>query len=91
MTKDGAHCVDKNFWIVLCFTYKDKDFVYCERIAKMAYVINTDECIACGACEAECPEGAISEVNGAYMIDPAKCSECGTCADVCPSGSPQKA
>ncbi|NMC79004.1 MAG: 4Fe-4S binding protein, partial [Chloroflexi bacterium] len=39
----------------------------------MAYVINTDECIACGACEAECPEGAISEVNGAYMIDPAKC------------------
>ncbi len=57
----------------------------------MAYVINTDECIACGACEAECPEGAISEVNGAYMIDPAKCSECGTCADVCPSGSPQKA
>ena len=26
----------------------------------MAYVI-TDECIACGACESECPAEAISE------------------------------
>jgi ferredoxin len=57
----------------------------------MAYVINADDCIACGACEADCPEGAISESNGVYVIDAAKCTECGTCADVCPNGAPQKA
>jgi ferredoxin len=54
----------------------------------MAYTINMDECIACGACEAECPEGAISETDGVYMIDPALCTDCGSCADVCPTGSP---
>jgi len=51
----------------------------------MAYQINPDECIACGACEVECPEGAISEANGTYTIDAAKCSDCGSCADVCPT------
>ncbi len=50
----------------------------------MAYTINTDECIACGACEAECPEAAISEVDGMYVIDAAKCEDCGSCTDVCP-------
>jgi len=54
----------------------------------MAYTINMDECIACGACESECPEGAISESNGVYTIDAAKCSDCGSCADVCPVGAP---
>jgi NAD-dependent dihydropyrimidine dehydrogenase PreA subunit len=52
----------------------------------MAYVI-TEDCIQCGACEAECPEGAISEVNGLYVIDPDKCQDCGSCADVCPTDS----
>lgn len=49
----------------------------------MAYRI-TDECIACAACEAECPEGAISEGASRYVIDSGKCSECATCASVCP-------
>lgn len=53
----------------------------------MAYVISKDDCIQCGACEAECPEGAISEVDGYYEIDPAKCQDCGQCCDVCPTGS----
>ena len=35
----------------------------------MAYVI-TDECIACGSCEGECPEGAIFEGEEKYFIDP---------------------
>ena len=47
------------------------------------YVIGKD-CIACGTCIDECPEGAIQEGNR-YYIDPQKCSACGTCADVCPS------
>jgi len=51
----------------------------------MAYII-TDDCIACGSCIDECPEGAIFE-GDIYKIDPAKCIDCGTCADTCPSGA----
>ncbi len=54
----------------------------------MAYVIS-DDCIACGACAAECPAEAISEGDGKYVIDPEKCVECGACAGVCPVGAPQ--
>lgn len=36
----------------------------------------TEECIACGACEAECPNAAISPGDEHYTIDPAKCTEC---------------
>ena len=39
----------------------------------MAYVI-TDECIACGSCESECPAEAISEGEDKYVIDTADCS-----------------
>lgn len=49
----------------------------------MAYKIS-DECIACGACEAECPVEAISEGDGKYEIDAEKCISCGACAGVCP-------
>ena len=34
----------------------------------MAYVIS-DECISCGACQAECPVEAISEGDGKYVIN----------------------
>ena len=53
----------------------------------MAYTINADDCIACGACEPECADNAISEVDGMYVIDAAKCQDCGSCADVCPVGA----
>ena len=45
----------------------------------MAYKI-TDECISCGACEAECPVSCISADS---------CIDCGSCANVCPVGAPQ--
>ncbi len=35
----------------------------------MATVI-TEECINCGACEPECPNGAISQGDDIYVIDP---------------------
>jgi len=54
----------------------------------MPYSVNAD-CIACGACEAECPVAAISEGDGAYVIDPALCTDCGACADICPTDAIQ--
>ena len=54
----------------------------------MAYKI-TEECISCGACEAECKNEAISEGEEIYIIDPNKCTECvgnsesPKCAEVC--------
>lgn len=55
----------------------------------MATII-TDECINCGVCEPECPNGAISEGEDFYEIDPALCTECvgfhgeEACQEVCP-------
>lgn len=55
----------------------------------------TDECSACGACEVECPNEAITEGDEYYVIDPAKCTECvgffeePQCYEVCPVEAPQ--
>ena len=53
----------------------------------MAYVIK-DACIACGACEAECPVGAITAGDGKYVIDAEACISCCACAGACPVGAP---
>ena len=42
-----------------------------------------DECIECGVCIPECPEGCIDE-GTPYRIDAKLCTECGACAEVCP-------
>lgn len=55
----------------------------------MAFKITTD-CIACGACEPECPNNAISPGDENYVINPDRCTECvgffdeQQCALVCP-------
>ncbi len=55
----------------------------------MAHVI-TDECLSCGACQAECPVDAISEGDGKFVIDPELCIDCGACESVCPVGAPKE-
>jgi len=55
----------------------------------MAMLI-TEECIACGACEGECPNDAISLGDEIFAIDPDRCSECvgsndtQLCREACP-------
>ncbi len=50
----------------------------------------TEECISCGACEADCPNEAISQGDTVYVIDWEKCTECvghfdkPQCLEVCP-------
>lgn len=57
----------------------------------------TEECIACAACEEECPVGAISEGDDIFQIDPDKCVECvgyfdePQCKSVCPVDAVEKA
>ncbi|MBQ6476084.1 MAG: 4Fe-4S binding protein [Clostridia bacterium] len=48
----------------------------------------SDSCVACGACEAECPVGAISMGEEHYEIDQDACLNCGACQAVCPVGAP---
>lgn len=50
----------------------------------MAFKI-TDQCVNCGACEPDCPVGAIAEKDGARAIEADKCISCGSCAASCPA------
>ncbi len=65
----------------LSFWPKSKTIEEGERMPRVI----TDECLSCGACEGECPEGAISEGPDKYVIDPSKCTDCGTCQESCPN------
>ena len=53
----------------------------------MAYKI-TDDCIACGACAADCPVECITEGDGKYVIDADTCIGCGNCKENCPVDAP---
>ena len=46
----------------------------------------TDQCLACGTCQGECPVDAITE-GDKYSVDPSKCIDCGACEAACPVGA----
>lgn len=55
----------------------------------MAYKIDKELCIGCGACAGGCPVECITEKDGKYEIDAAQCIECGACAGNCPVEAPK--
>ena len=55
----------------------------------MAYKINQEKCIKCGACIGACPVEAISFKEGKVVINKEICISCGTCEAVCPQGAPE--
>jgi ferredoxin len=56
----------------------------------MPYKIVSAQCTNCSACEALCPNMAISEKGNTFVIDPALCTECighfdtPQCVAICP-------
>ena len=53
----------------------------------MAHTIG-ENCVNCGACESECPVGAISgEKRQPHTIDQTVCIKCGVCVDNCRRGA----
>jgi len=55
----------------------------------MALMI-TNDCINCGVCEPECPNGAIAMGDEIFTIEPQLCTECvghfevSQCVQICP-------
>ncbi len=49
----------------------------------MTHIIS-DDCIVCGSCEVECPEGAIAMGDEHMEIDSEKCTDQAKCVEVCP-------
>ena len=52
------------------------------RLAVRPRVVRPN-CVACGACERACPEGAIAVVQGGARIDRGTCIRCMCCHEVC--------
>lgn len=48
------------------------------------YKVNKDDCCGCGSCVEQCPNTAITLVNGVAIINQDDCVQCGACQSVCP-------
>ncbi len=56
----------------------------------MAFQLNQDQCVGCGACAYICLYKAISpanDVKSRYAIDENVCVECGQCSHICPNSA----
>ena len=48
-------------------------------------VIEADECIACGVCVDDCPQGVLELQDVATVTDEDSCIACGVCVESCPA------
>ena len=56
----------------------------------MAFLINSEACVGCGACAYICLYNAAQpadEIRSLYAIDEKKCVECGQCSHICPNSA----
>jgi len=54
----------------------------------VAYVINAQSCIGCGACIKACPAEAVKgSKKKPHSINSSKCIKCGACEEICPAGA----
>lgn len=56
----------------------------------MAFQLNKEQCVGCGACAFICLYHAISSVDSegtCYAIDDSICVECGQCSHICPNSA----
>jgi len=51
--------------------------------ARMKAKVDKNICSGCGACESQCPVGAIT-VRDVAGVDENLCTGCGACVEVCP-------
>ncbi|MDR0978131.1 MAG: 4Fe-4S binding protein [Endomicrobium sp.] len=49
----------------------------------MAYKIDKNICVGCGACAGACPVSAILQKDGKYEINADVCVSCGACESAC--------
>jgi len=52
---------------------------------KKKAVVDTENCSICAACEATCPQEAITCGDEHAAVDEEKCDGCGTCVEQCPT------
>lgn len=50
---------------------------------KPQLMISDENCVRCGRCVYECPNGAVKESDGRIITDRDKCTVCQRCTDVC--------
>ena len=51
-------------------------------VAYVVRAVRVGQCTACGACEAACPQSALT-VDGTVTVDESQCTACGECVDAC--------
>ena len=49
--------------------------------------IDADECLACGVCIDDCPQGVLELQDVATVVDEDSCIACGVCQENCPAGA----
>ena len=68
----GTHPIDRAYYVMGSAEPEVKGF----RI--------TDDCIQCGTCETNCPQGCIEE-GAPFRIEQEHCLHCGNCFENCPA------